>query len=298
MSRIVIGHDGSQGADIAVELAGSMAWAPGTEIILATVVPDVRAVRNAWGALIVGTSSDLDAQLLRAGRDVLVAPAARLSDVGLAVEARVLRGRPSEALTEAAREAGADFIIIGSRGLGTIESTLLGSVSQEVVDLAACPVLVARAPRVTRIVLGSDGSPAAAEAEQALVRLSPAAPITVLSVAEVVRPWMTGVAPTMYRAALAAEAADEAEAMRVHEEIARTVAARLQAQGLHPTGEARLGDAAGELLAVADAAGADLIVLGSRGRTGLPRLALGSVARRVVQHATQSVLIAHARRPG
>jgi nucleotide-binding universal stress UspA family protein len=53
----------------------------------------------------------------------------------------------------------------------------------------------------------------------------------------------------------------------------------------------RNGDAAGEIVAVAERRGADLIVLGSRGRTGLRRLLLGSVARNVVSGSTASVLI-------
>jgi hypothetical protein len=55
----------------------------------------------------------------------------------------------------------------------------------------------------------------------------------------------------------------------------------------------RHGDAAGEIVAVAERRGADLIVLGSRGRTGLTRLLLGSVARNVLSGSTASVLIVH-----
>jgi nucleotide-binding universal stress UspA family protein len=43
---------------------------------------------------------------------------------------------------------------------------------------------------------------------------------------------------------------------------------------------------------------ADLVVVGSRGLTGLPRLVLGSVARNVLYHAPCSVLIVHAPRVG
>jgi nucleotide-binding universal stress UspA family protein len=59
----------------------------------------------------------------------------------------------------------------------------------------------------------------------------------------------------------------------------------------------REGDAAAEAIAVAEERGADLIVLGSRGRTGLTRLVLGSVARNVLSGSTASVLVVH-KRPG
>ncbi|MCZ7538316.1 MAG: universal stress protein [Acidimicrobiia bacterium] len=55
----------------------------------------------------------------------------------------------------------------------------------------------------------------------------------------------------------------------------------------------RVGDAAAEILEEASTWRADLIVLGSRGLTGLSRLLLGSVARNVLQGTESSVLIVH-----
>jgi nucleotide-binding universal stress UspA family protein len=77
-----------------------------------------------------------------------------------------------------------------------------------------------------------------------------------------------------------------------HDELAREMAAQLRDAGLRADGDRREGDAATEILAAADASKADLIVLGSHGRTGLARIVLGSVARNVLQHAACSVLIA------
>jgi nucleotide-binding universal stress UspA family protein len=54
----------------------------------------------------------------------------------------------------------------------------------------------------------------------------------------------------------------------------------------------RHGDPAAEVIAGAEASGADLIVLGSRGLTGLARLLLGGVARNVLSGSTASVLVA------
>ena len=69
--------------------------------------------------------------------------------------------------------------------------------------------------------------------------------------------------------------------------------AGLRAAGLSAEADRREGDAATEILAAAVVSEADLIVIGSHGRTGLARLVLGSVARNVLQHATCSVLIVH-----
>jgi len=53
-------------------------------------------------------------------------------------------GRPGEALVTAAQEHKAGMIIMGTRGLGTIRRTILGSVSDYVVHHAHCPVIVCR----------------------------------------------------------------------------------------------------------------------------------------------------------
>ena len=85
---------------------------------------------------------------------------------------------------------------------------------------------------------------------------------------------------------------DAADATRKrHEELAREMTAQLQRAGVTAEAERRDGDAATEILAAANASKADLIVMGTHGRTGLKRLVLGSVARNVLQHATCSVLV-------
>ena len=59
----------------------------------------------------------------------------------------------------------------------------------------------------------------------------------------------------------------------------------------------RVGDPATEIVEYADEEGCDLVVVGTHGRGGIPRLVLGSVAERVVRHAHVPVLVArnHAR---
>jgi len=53
---------------------------------------------------------------------------------------RVVQGHPAQVLLEAAR--GAQMLVVGSRGHGTLAGMLLGSVSQHCVQHAPCPVLV------------------------------------------------------------------------------------------------------------------------------------------------------------
>jgi nucleotide-binding universal stress UspA family protein len=77
------------------------------------------------------------------------------------------------------------------------------------------------------------------------------------------------------------------------EEVVRRAGERLARTGITASAVARLGEPADALLAMAEEVGADLIVVGNRGMTGVRRYLLGSVADRVAHHAPCSVHIAH-----
>ena len=76
---------------------------------------------------------------------------------------------------------------------------------------------------------------------------------------------------------------------RTHDALAREMTDEIRAAGLEAVAERRNGDAATEIIDAAGEAKADVIVLGTHGRTGLARLVLGSVARNVLHHAPCSV---------
>jgi nucleotide-binding universal stress UspA family protein len=77
------------------------------------------------------------------------------------------------------------------------------------------------------------------------------------------------------------------------EEMVEQAAERLKERGVVAVPVARLGDPADVLLATAEEFDADLLVVGNRGTTGVRRYLLGSVADRVVHHASCTVHIAH-----
>jgi nucleotide-binding universal stress UspA family protein len=298
--RVLLAVDGSEPGGLAVDLVANVAWPAGTEIVVAEAVESGAGLYGGpWPGLPAAEADHLETEVrAQATRNVDEARA-RVAKPGVQAETAVLRGRPAVAIGERARAMRADLIVAGGRGHGRIESMLLGSVSAELVDHAPTPVLVARGPRIERILLAWDGSSCAARAAECL-RAWPifaGSVIHVLSVADIEVPWWTGF-PEPGSPELMPIYVETAEASRKqHDEIAHAMAAELQAVGLDATADRREGDAATQILAAAGAWKADLIVMGTHGRTGLARLVIGSVARNVLQHATCSVLIARENAP-
>ena len=292
--RVLVAVDGSECSALGVDLVANLAWPAGTEVLVAQAVETGAGLFGGpWPALAMVQTDRIEGEI-RAEADRTVHHAReRLARPGLGVEAAVLRGRPATAIVDRARSMPADLIVVGSRGHGTIESMLLGSVSAEVVDRAPAPVLVARGDKTSRVVLAWDGSSCSTRAAD-LLRTWPifaGAAVRVTSVADVEVPWWTGF-PVDGSPELLSIYADAASASRKqHDELAREMTAELRAAGLAAEADRREGDAATEILAAARAFKADVVVMGTHGRTGLSRLVLGSVARNVLQHATCSVLI-------
>ncbi len=292
--NILIAYDGSAGAAQAVALTERISWPAGSKIRVASVIEPTALQLLPW-TMGVAAPLVLEQDAIAHIEADQAAIVGRLAAPDRSVDAVLLRDRPASGLVDQARKFAADVLIIGSRGHGPIAALLLGSVSAEVVDHAPCPVLVARRSSLERVVFATDGSETAAAAEGVLASwpIFASVPIRVVSVADVVRPWATGIAPTMYTQVLDAYAKDLAEAQADHLGIARDSAKRLVDAGRRADAELRKGDAAAEIIASAQESGADLVVVGSRGQTGVKRIVLGSVARNVLAAGGVSVLVIH-----
>jgi nucleotide-binding universal stress UspA family protein len=297
--RVVIASDGSPGAELAIGLADAIRWPPDS---LLRVVAVAEPIVMLGGPLIPETivmPTELEATLADFHQEQVAQAARKRRPDGRHVEGVVRHGRPATVLVDEAVAVGADLILIGSRGHGQIARLLLGSVSREVVDHAPCPVLVVRTPVLRRVLLASDGSTASASAEQLLATWSifDEVPIRVVSVAHVAAPWHTGIAPTMYRQVMADHALDVEHATAEHAQTAHEVVERLAAAGRAVDAVTPVGDAAAEIVHAADEWDADLVVIGSRGMTGISRMVLGSVARNVLDASSRSVLVVHPHAP-
>lgn len=182
---------------------------------------------------------------------------------------------PYEEILAAADEAAADMIVVGRRGKRGLARLMLGDATLKVVGNARCSVMVvpkAAGMWSNRVLLSSDGSASSEAAAALAARIGKCCrtPITVLSVEVPSHP------PSR-----------QAEAY----EIVRRVVEKLSDDGAEVEAKVERGEPHQVIIDTARNRSADLIVLGSHGRTGLGRLLLGSNSGRVIAQATCPVLV-------
>ncbi len=291
--RVLLAIDGSISSDTARDLVAGLPFPNGSTIRVAGALehgPELFGLP--WMPVVPEDAGSIEQELVTRLTSALETAERDITRPGLTVDHLLLRGHAARAIVDEASEYGAELVVLGSRGHGALGTTLLGSTSAEVVDHAPCPVLVARGSRIGSAVLAEDGS-AGARAAAGLLESWPILagfPVTVVSVAEVGIPW-AGAAPGLYDQVMESYTESVDDARRQHKTIADRRRERLAATGRTVTTSVRDGDAAAEVVAAATQARADLIVIGTRGHTGLTRMILGSVARKVLTHAACSVLV-------
>lgn len=143
METILVGVDGSECARDALIRAANEAALRGARLRVVCAW-DVPPAVYAGGFAPSFDQSTLDGFRENAEAVVreAVAEVERLHP-SLACEGEALEGQPAEVLLDQARNA--SLVVVGNRGRGGFASLLLGSVSQQVVHHAPCPVLVVRA---------------------------------------------------------------------------------------------------------------------------------------------------------
>lgn len=156
---VVVGVDGSVGADRAAAWGARVALREDRPLVLVHAVPRT----SAWMLPPIDIAT-LDDELAAAGSQVLADAAARLRDVvgGLGtaqVVTVVARAEAEELLVDLSGDA--HLLVVGSRGRGRVGSAVLGSVSSSVVRRTACPLVVvpdAAGPAGRGVVVGVDGT--------------------------------------------------------------------------------------------------------------------------------------------
>ena len=137
---VLVGHDGSTCAQAALVWAAGLAGRAGLELhVLRTWGLTTAPRPSAWRVGFVPPMTDYE-QAVRDQLEEHVAGAAL--DPSVKVHTHALHRPPAKGLIEAAE--GADLLVVGARGLGGFTGLLLGSVSDQCVHHAPCPVTVVR----------------------------------------------------------------------------------------------------------------------------------------------------------
>ena len=279
---IVVGTDGSSGAESAIDWAAAEAARRSSPLVVLSVgEPDWVALRPEIAAVPTPTATPMPEH---------VPPSvARVQErwPALQAESQHVAGHPASVLIEASRTA--DLIVVGARGRSLVAEVLLGSVSRHVSAQAHCPVVVVHgtAPRPTRpVVVGIDGSAASDAALRAAAREAELLGTGLL----VVHAWRdqtyTGygvyVAPLDITRELQ-EGAETATAKQVERALAPDYAdldVVMRVVQSHPV--TALVRASHE---------AQLVVVGAHGRGRFPGMAQGSVTAGVVHGAGCPVMV-------
>jgi nucleotide-binding universal stress UspA family protein len=139
MNAIVVGTDGSPGAEAAVHKVIDLARGSGATVHVVCAYPGRSALER------IGLTAKTNPVNLRGvAADVVARDERRFAEAGFTVVKHVHEGDPAETLIRVAEEEGADLIAVGARGHGALRRFALGSVSSKLSHHAATSVLIVR----------------------------------------------------------------------------------------------------------------------------------------------------------
>jgi nucleotide-binding universal stress UspA family protein len=285
LQKVLFASDGSECARAAGRLLARLSLPEGTAIHTVTVL-------EPWVTSLLERFQE--GQRHR-GHLILNEAANEVRSAHATVTVELRTGDVAHEILSAAREFGADLIVIGSRGLTGLDGILLGSVSRNVASHAPCSVLVARPPQneFRQVVIAMDASDHAATALEVAASL-PLPERSAFTVVSVVQPYYLAPEPIGIDTAAFSNAVMEIREQQreAANEVLVSARQRLEEVGRQASLAPCEGDPAREILRVAAEQQADLIVAGARGVSRLEGLFLGSVADRLLKSASCSVLIA------
>lgn len=307
--RILFATDFSPHAAVARELARQLAQGEGKQLYaLAVIDPEAEPLSlgdeppgislEEWEKVIARENQEAES----AEAQLLARELADFTADGISVTQWVREGDPAQEIDKAAREIGADLIVIGSHGRQHVWDVLMGSTAERVAKTAPCPVLIVshqpphQDSASQRILFATDFSHHAHVAEKVALTLAQekSGHLWVLTVIEPgdeipMPPGYTITLPDQQIEELRHELRDIVE-QKVNLRLDDWLAGA-QEKGVEVTKLVRHGRPAEQIVQAATEIEADYIVLGSHSRRHLWEALLGNTAAKVSQTAPCPVLI-------
>jgi nucleotide-binding universal stress UspA family protein len=283
--RIAVGVELADDSGVAVEHAVELARRHGAELILIHVCPNIMLP---LGTMFAQRQQIYQSDQLSVATANVEARCAALRERGVSVQGDVILGQPRRQLVERAEQHDADLLIVGTHGRTGVNRFLMGSVAERTVRSSGIDVFVVRGePRPHRRILVPTDFSAASEAalRRALDLIEPSGWIHLLRCCDTPGPLSGTLVNADAAASIHAAALNDARALgaqwlaqyrSIHDGISFSALSCAPKPGIQEQLES--GDY-------------NLVVMGSRGRSGLARWLLGSVAEATVRHASCSVLV-------
>lgn len=291
LRTIVVGTDFSEDATAALGWAETIARDHGAHLVLVHAAPSEVLPAPEFIPLPAEYYERIHAE----SRQRLEGIAAEVRQRGLTVDCELLLSLPANGVLDVAARRNADLIVVGTRGQTGWKRALLGSTAARLVREATCPVLVvhpqdAGPPRPVRTIVvptdfSEDASLAANAAAKLLGELGGERRLVLLHA------YRCPIEAAHLPAKVLMDALRDAE--RAAQQSLESLAATLRRPGLTIDTMAREGYPPEVIVELARTAKADLIAMGTHGRSGLGRFLLGSTTERVLPTAPCPVLTVH-----
>ena len=290
ITRILAPTDFSPAAEAACCLAARLAMRAEAQLILFHAIPGEDLVQQV-------ESGRTQEEILNEGREWLREWFAAVVPVELrrflAAEFKVIVGEPIPGIARAAKVSGADLILMATQGRTGLAHLLMGNVTEAVLRTLLIPVLALRPGQaerplttVQRILWATDLSPVSEAAWPYALRLADLLTAEVVLLHAVHPAELAGLAdhavppPKGWMQRYLTPLEDELE----HRKQA------VEALGLRARRKIVVGAPAEVIVTEAQTEQADLIVMGTHGRSGFRHILLGSVAEAVIRKAACPVL--------
>lgn len=290
IKTILVPLDGSELAEQVLPYASELARRADADLLLLTSIQPV----GIWDATATAINWEREERL---AQEYLDAQKGRLEADGVKVRVKRQHGEAAANILETADAENVSLIAISTHGRSGLSRWLFGSVADRIVQSAHVPLLMIRPdlraapkPVFEKVLVPLDGSEVAASVlpfveevaklfGASLVLYHAVPPISAYPGFETVNPQLDG--------KVLQEMQDQAK------QLLSSAAHDIEGRGLHATVAVSIDLAVDGILRAAKETGADLIAIGTHGRSGLGRMVLGSVANAVMRRATLPCLLVH-----
>ena len=290
MKTILVPLDGSELAEQVLPYAQEFARRFDAELLLLTSIQPV----GIWDATATAINWDREERL---AQEYLDAQKERLEAAGVKVRVKRQHGEAAANILETAEAENVGLVAISTHGRSGISRWLFGSVADRIVQNSHVPLLMIRPddktepkPVFEKLLVPLDGSDVAASVlpfveevakrfGASLVLYHAVPPISAYPGFETVNPQLDGkVLQEMQQQA---------------KELLSAAARDIEGRGTHATVAVSIDLAVDGILRAAKETGADLIAIGTHGRSGLGRMVMGSVANAVMRRSILPCLLVH-----